>query len=296
MNNFNKKCLFLINKTPLLFHVCVCACVCVCLCVVESEDGAVVCEPGCLVLESDFLLSGELEFGDSEIMGLDREAGMTVFSLSVEDDPSAPTDSTFPAFLSCKGCGQLLGDTPLGAGLDLGVGLDLGAELYCLTCEEGLQHEASVDSSQADGSMEADTAAGCDSDRKRRSAGKTAAAGDVPPKLYSCSLCAFTSRYSNHLKRHMRTHDGQKPYRCPICPYASAQLVNLQRHARTHTGEKPYRCHQCSYACSSLGNLRRHQRMHTQERPQRREKEKRRGRRKKADAEEGKKRLHHRVT
>lgn len=47
-------------------------------------------------------------------------AGMTVFSLSVEDDPSAQTDSTFPAFLSCKGCGQLLGDTPLGAGLDLG--------------------------------------------------------------------------------------------------------------------------------------------------------------------------------
>lgn len=34
-----------------------------------------MCDPGCLVLESDFLLSGELEFGDSEIMGLDREAG-----------------------------------------------------------------------------------------------------------------------------------------------------------------------------------------------------------------------------
>lgn len=45
-----------------------------CLCSVESEDGA-VCDPGCLVLESDFLLSGELEFGDSEIMGLDRDAG-----------------------------------------------------------------------------------------------------------------------------------------------------------------------------------------------------------------------------
>lgn len=45
---------------------------------------------------------------------------MTVFSLSVEDDPSAPSDSAFPAFLSCRGCGQLLGDTPLGAGFDLG--------------------------------------------------------------------------------------------------------------------------------------------------------------------------------
>ncbi|XP_005754062.1 zinc finger protein 513 isoform X2 [Pundamilia nyererei] len=235
----------------------------------DSEDGAVVCEPGCLVLDSDFLLSGELEFGDSEIMGLDRESGMTVFSLSVEDDSSAPTDSTFPAFLSC-------------------VGLDLGAELYCLSCEEGLQHGTSIDSSQLDGSNLSDRSLGGSSKRKGRNVDKASGVADPASKLYSCSLCTFTSRYSNHLKRHMRTHDGQKPYRCPVCPYASAQLVNLQRHARTHTGEKPYRCHQCSYACSSLGNLRRHQRMHTQERPQRREKEKRRGRRKKAngDAEE----------
>lgn len=172
-----------------------------------------------------------------------------------------------------------------------GVGLDLGAELYCLTCEEGLQHDASVDSSQVEASNPADGFGGGGSDSRRRSAGKADGADDLPPKLYSCSLCAFTSRYSNHLKRHMRTHDGHKPYRCPVCPYASAQLVNLQRHARTHTGEKPYRCHQCSYACSSLGNLRRHQRMHSQERPQRREKEKRRARRKKtsAEAEEGNK-------
>ncbi|XP_029372577.1 zinc finger protein 513-like isoform X2 [Echeneis naucrates] len=251
----------------------------------ESEDGAVVCEPGCLVLESDFLLSGELEFGDSEIMGLDRDASMTVFSLSVEDDPSAPTDSTFPAFLSCKGCGQLLGDAPLGASLDLGVGLDLGAELYCLSCEDGLQRAASISSSQLEESNLSDRSVSSGSDGKKRNVSKAGAAGDIPPKLYSCSLCTFTSRYSNHLKRHMRIHDGQKPYHCPVCPYASAQLVNLQRHARTHTGEKPYHCHQCSYACSSLGNLRRHQRMHTQERPQRREKEKRRGRRKKANAE-----------
>ncbi|MEQ2190358.1 hypothetical protein XENOCAPTIV_030949 [Xenoophorus captivus] len=118
---------------------------------VELGDGAALCEPSCLVLESDFLLNAELEFGDSEIMGLDRDAGVTVFSLSVEEDePSAPSASTFPAFLSCKGCGQLLGDTPLGARLGLGVGLDLGAELYCLTCEENQQN--SIPSSQEDSS------------------------------------------------------------------------------------------------------------------------------------------------
>uniref|UniRef100_G3PSA1 C2H2-type domain-containing protein n=1 Tax=Gasterosteus aculeatus aculeatus TaxID=481459 RepID=G3PSA1_GASAC len=180
---------------------------------VESEDGSVLCDPGCLVLDSDFLLSGELEFGDAEIMGLDRDSGQWHANLK---DRSVVS----------------------------GVGLDLGAELYCLTCEKGLQREASP---QAEGSAEADGKEGEE---------------DAPPRAFSCSLCAFTSRYSNHLKRHMRTHDGHKPHRCPACPYASAQLVNLQRHARTHTGEKPYRCPQCSYACSSLGNLRRHQRMH----------------------------------
>ncbi|KAM3585700.1 uncharacterized protein V6R79_024834 [Siganus canaliculatus] len=250
---------------------------------VGAEDGPVQPDcPGDLVLESDFLLSGALEFGDSEIMGLERDAGMAVFSLGVDDDPAAPSDSAFPAFLSCKGCGQLLGDAPLGAGLDLGVGLDLGAELYCLTCEEGLQHRASEDPTQEEAPDVTDGS--ISPDRKRRSLAKEGGAGDAPPKAYSCSLCAFTSRYSNHLKRHMRTHDGHKPYRCPVCPYASAQLVNLQRHGRTHTGEKPYRCPQCSYACSSLGNLRRHQRMHAQDRPPRREKEKKRGRRKKSSS------------
>ncbi|XP_024865951.1 zinc finger protein 513 isoform X2 [Kryptolebias marmoratus] len=217
-------------------------------------------------------------------MGLDREAGVTVFSLSVEEDhPSTPSDSAFPSFLSCKGCGQLMEDMPLGAGLDLGVGLDLGAELYCLTCEEGLQHAASITSSEVENSSLSDRTISEHSARRRRAGGKVA---DLSSRLYSCSLCAFTSRYSNHLKRHMRIHDGQKPYRCPVCPYASAQLVNLQRHARTHTGEKPYRCSQCSYACSSLGNLRRHQRMHAQVRPPMRQRKPGRRRKNPAGGEE----------
>ncbi|XP_061780127.1 zinc finger protein 513-like isoform X2 [Nerophis lumbriciformis] len=228
----------------------------------ELDGGGVACDTNCLILESDVILSKELEFGDSEMVGLDQDNSVTMFSLSVDEDSSPLPDTSFPAFLSCKGCGQLLCHTALEAEFDLGVGLDLGAALYCLTCEPVVQRAASVNSAQAE-----DTSV----DKNKVSEGEMYGAGDLPRKVHSCSLCTFTSRYSNHLKRHMRIHDGQKPHRCPLCPYASAQLVNLQRHTRTHTGEKPYHCHQCSYACSSLGNLRRHQRLHAQERRPRRD-------------------------
>ncbi|XP_061635519.1 zinc finger protein 513-like [Phyllopteryx taeniolatus] len=247
----------------------------------ELEDGSVSCNPGCLVLDSGILLSGELEFDNSEIMGLDADS----------DDSSGLTDTAVPPFLSCKGCGQLLCDTPLGEGFDLGltaVGHDPKAELYCLNCEGGVPGSVSIASIPVADDKMADISLGGASDRKKRSETKIGATGDLPHKIYSCSLCTFTSRYSNHLKRHMHIHDGQKPYRCPVCPYASTQLVNLQRHARTHTGEKPYRCHQCNYACSSLGNLRRHQRMHTLDRRPRRDKESRRASMRKVNSKSGK--------
>lgn len=237
----------------------------------ESENGTLVVDPSCLVLESDFLLSGELEFGD-----LDRDAGVTVFSLSVEDDPSVPTDPSFPGFVSCKRCGKLLGDSPLAAGLDLGVGLDLSSELYCLDCDENVH----LSLSQTESENLPDRSS---TNRKRR---RRVSKPPSQLKLFSCSLCSFSSRYSNHLKRHMRIHEGQKPYRCGVCTYASTQLVNLQRHTRTHTGEKPYRCQLCSYACGSHGNLQRHQRTHTQLQQQKSERRRTEEKRRQAQTEE----------
>lgn len=171
------------------------------------------------------------------------------------------SQSAFSAYLSCRSCGRLSED-PLGTGLDL-----VGP--YCLQCckagslgvREGHGGFRRGGGGPAASRSEAATAEG----------GSAVGLGVVDDdgsggsllKLHSCHLCGFSSRYANHVKRHMKTHNGEKPYRCPLCTYASAQLVNLQRHLRIHTGEKPYKCQSCAFACSSLGNLKRHQRMHT---------------------------------
>ncbi|XP_006626159.1 zinc finger protein 513 isoform X1 [Lepisosteus oculatus] len=241
----------------------------------DSEDGLGVDNPGSLVLESDFLLGQDLEFGDSDdkIIGFERDSEDSVAAeivipvyalsdddcssynrLSMESDAEDPRDTesereeshdhTLQHYLSCRQCGQLL-DSSLG-------GLDL-ATPYCLKCG---------DSGEGGGGEEDETTSVSAPDSKENGGSN----GSVR-KVYSCKLCSFSSRYSNHLKRHMKTHNGEKPFKCPHCTYASAQLVNLQRHVRTHTGEKPFKCEYCAFACNSLGNLKRHERMHTQDKP-----------------------------
>ncbi|XP_015208043.1 zinc finger protein 513 isoform X2 [Lepisosteus oculatus] len=209
----------------------------------DSEDGLGVDNPGSLVLESDFLLGQDLEFGDSDdkIIGFERDSEDSVAAeivipvyalsdddcssynrLSMESDAEDPRDTesereeshdhTLQHYLSCRQCGQLL-DSSLG-------GLDL-ATPYCLKCG---------DSGEGGGGEEDETTSVSAPDSKENGGSN----GSVR-KVYSCKLCSFSSRYSNHLKRHMKTHNGEKPFKCPHCTYASAQLVNLQRHVRTHT-------------------------------------------------------------
>uniref|UniRef100_A0A3B3DNW4 Zinc finger protein 513 n=1 Tax=Oryzias melastigma TaxID=30732 RepID=A0A3B3DNW4_ORYME len=252
----------------------------------DSEDGVAIEAPGNLHLDTDLFLGHDLEFDapdHDKILGLEKfsaaEISFSVFplgdessaysqlSMESETDNSRGTsdngredesgasqsESSFPPYLSCRGCGQLR-DELLGPGMDL-----VGP--YCLRCCKGSRDGKSIEFCLPFGNIgirsqiRADSQPECEMDQ-------ATSGEDKMCKQHSCHLCGFSSRYANHVKRHMKTHNGEKPFNCPLCTYASAQLVNLQRHLRIHTGEKPYKCSSCSFACSSLGNLKRHQRMH----------------------------------
>ncbi|KAM4529094.1 zinc finger protein 513a isoform 1-T1 [Fundulus diaphanus] len=266
---------------------------------VDSEDGVAVEAPGTLPLDTDFLLGQDLVFGvadHDQILGLEKfsevaaEIGFSVCPLGDEESSSysqlsmeseadnsrstadhqrqsesrgTQSEQSFPPYLSCRGCGQLR-DEPLGPGMDL-----VGP--YCLRCCKASREAKSTDFCSPFGGSSG-VRSGLQSRAESQPDGEGLGNGvedkdelsaeDKLLKQHSCHLCGFSSRYANHVKRHMKTHNGEKPFNCPLCTYASAQLVNLQRHLRIHTGEKPYKCETCSFACSSLGNLKRHQRMH----------------------------------
>ncbi|XP_064093116.1 longitudinals lacking protein, isoforms H/M/V-like isoform X18 [Macrobrachium nipponense] len=49
---------------------------------------------------------------------------------------------------------------------------------------------------------------------------------------------------------------------CPTCGYVSMDVCDLRKHIRTHTGEKPYACTLCSYRSTQSSNLKTHYRKH----------------------------------
>ncbi|XP_032835301.2 uncharacterized protein LOC116957329 [Petromyzon marinus] len=86
-------------------------------------------------------------------------------------------------------------------------------------------------------------------------------------KPFKCTMCEKAFAQLNQILKHQQTHRGETPIKCALCGKTYAKSSHLYRHQTTHMDEKPFNCTECGKSFKRFESLQRHQRIHTGEKP-----------------------------
>lgn len=85
-----------------------------------------------------------------------------------------------------------------------------------------------------------------------------------PKRVSTCQVCGKSVK---DIKRHEKTHTGEKPFSCTYCDKKFIEDSYRLKHERIHIGDKPFSCTHCEKKFFTNSAKKDHEKIHSTDRP-----------------------------